>query len=116
MTRQPKTIQDVIESEKDMMDIKDGKPTIGIAISGGGIRSASFGLGVLQALLEQGKLQKADYLSTVSGGGYIGSALTWFRLRHSGTGGDFFDDTCPFGIKRVEWLTRTLVLEIWQMP
>ncbi len=76
-------------------------PRLGLPFPGGGIRSASFGLGVLQALLEQGKLQKADYLSTVSGGGYIGSALTWFRLRHSGTGGDFFDDTGPFGIKRV---------------
>ncbi len=47
----------------------------GIALSGGGIRSATFNLGVLQRLAEEGKLPRVDYLSTVSGGGYIGS---WF--------------------------------------
>ena len=47
----------------------------GIALSGGGVRSASFNLGVLQRLHELGLLQKADYLSTVSGGGYIGCSL-----------------------------------------
>ena len=72
---------------------------IGLALSGGGIRSATFSLGVLQALAEnkppekegenqpaekkqpeepkENWLEKIDYLSTVSGGGYIGSALTW---------------------------------------
>ncbi len=54
------------------------KPLRGLAISGGGIRSASFGLGVLQALVKHRFLPKVDYLSTVSGGGYIGSSLTWF--------------------------------------
>ncbi len=49
----------------------------GLAISGGGIRSASFGLGVMQALVANGVMERLDYLSTVSGGGYIGSALTW---------------------------------------
>src|ERR1700729_429582 len=44
----------------------------GISISGGGIRSATFGLGVLQGLAEKNLLSKADYISTVSGGGYIG--------------------------------------------
>ena len=51
---------------------------IGLALSGGGIRSAAFNLGILQALANKGALEKIDYLSTVSGGGYIGSALTWF--------------------------------------
>ncbi|MEW6501424.1 MAG: patatin-like phospholipase family protein [Thermodesulfobacteriota bacterium] len=49
----------------------------GLALSGGGIRSASFSLGIMQALAHNGWLAKIDYLSTVSGGGYIGSALTW---------------------------------------
>ncbi len=44
----------------------------GLAFSGGGIRSATFNLGVLQALAELGLLHRFDYLSTVSGGGYIG--------------------------------------------
>ncbi|HTZ00139.1 MAG TPA: patatin-like phospholipase family protein, partial [Rhodocyclaceae bacterium] len=45
----------------------------GVALSGGGIRSASFGLGVLQALAKGEWLQEFDYLSTVSGGGYTGA-------------------------------------------
>jgi hypothetical protein len=47
----------------------------GLALSGGGVRSAAFNLGVLQRLHEIGILQKLDYLSTVSGGGYIGCSL-----------------------------------------
>jgi hypothetical protein len=49
---------------------------LGLAFSGGGIRSATFNLGVLQALASSGLLRYVDYLSTVSGGGYIGSWLT----------------------------------------
>ncbi len=49
-----------------------------LALSGGGIRSATFCLGVLQALADQDLLQHFRYLSTVSGGGYIGAALTWW--------------------------------------
>src|SRR5215213_2089904 len=46
-----------------------------LCFSGGGIRSATFGLGVVQALAKHGLLPEFDYLSTVSGGGYLGS---WF--------------------------------------
>jgi Patatin-like phospholipase len=53
---------------------------VALCLSGGGIRSASFGLGVLQALAEAGLLTRFHYLSTVSGGGYIGSWLSaWLR-------------------------------------
>jgi hypothetical protein len=48
----------------------------GLALSGGGIRSASFCLGVLQAFNATGVLEKFTYLSTVSGGGYIGTSMT----------------------------------------
>jgi hypothetical protein len=48
----------------------------GLAISGGGIRSATFALGVLQGLASKKLLTRFDYLSTVSGGGYIGSWLS----------------------------------------
>lgn len=48
----------------------------GLALSGGGIRSATFALGVLEALKEQDRLRAIDYLSTVSGGGYIGAWLS----------------------------------------
>lgn len=43
----------------------------GLAFSGGGIRSATFHLGILQALHDMQRLPKIDYLSTVSGGSYI---------------------------------------------
>ena len=46
-----------------------------LCLSGGGIRSASFSLGVLQSLAKAGLLGRFDYLSTVSGGGYIGCWL-----------------------------------------
>ena len=54
----------------------------GLCLSGGGIRSATFGLGVLQSLARLQLLDKFDYLSTVSGGGYIGSWLTAWIHRH----------------------------------
>ncbi len=49
---------------------------VGLALSGGGIRSAVFNLGVLQALSKYGVLRLVDYLSTVSGGGFIGACLS----------------------------------------
>jgi len=55
-----------------------------LCISGGGIRSATFGLGVLQGLARCGLLGKFHYLSTVSGGGYIGSWLTAWIHRADG--------------------------------
>jgi hypothetical protein len=59
-------------------------PLSALCISGGGIRSATFALGALQALAKQGVLQRFDYLSTVSGGGYIGSWLTSWINRAGG--------------------------------
>ena len=47
-----------------------------LCISGGGIRSATFALGILRGLAGANLLDKFHYLSTVSGGGYIGSWLT----------------------------------------
>jgi hypothetical protein len=53
---------------------------MGLAFSGGGIRSGTFNLGVLQGLAKLGLLRKFNYLSTVSGGGYIGSWLiNWIK-------------------------------------
>lgn len=55
----------------------------GLAFSGGGIRSATFCLGIAQVLQRRKLLPQFDYLSTVSGGGYIGSFLSCYL----GTGG-----------------------------
>ncbi len=75
----------------------------GLALSGGGIRSASFSIGVLQALVSRGWLSRFDYLSTVSGGGYAGMALSWWLHRGLPTvpsieaGTD--PETFPFGAR-----------------
>jgi hypothetical protein len=59
-----------------------------LCISGGGIRSATFGLGILQGLARCGLLEKFHYLSTVSGGGYIGSWLSaWIKNDPDGVRG-----------------------------
>lgn len=49
---------------------------LGISISGGGIRSASFAIGVLQELRRRGILERARYVTSVSGGSYAAMALT----------------------------------------
>jgi hypothetical protein len=61
------------------------KSLIGLAFSGGGIRSATFNLGILQALAQQKLLRAFDYVSTVSGGGYIGGWLMGW-MHHQGIG------------------------------
>ena len=55
------------------------RPRSALCLSGGGIRSACFALGVMQALARHELLFSFDYLSTVSGGGYIGSWLSAWR-------------------------------------
>ncbi len=54
----------------------DGRrPKIGLAMSGGGTKSAMFSHGVLHGLQATGVLQELDAISTVSGGGY---AAFWY--------------------------------------
>ncbi len=53
----------------------DTRGTWGLALSGGGIRSATFCLGLVRGLARNGVLKEFDYLSTVSGGGYLGASL-----------------------------------------
>jgi Patatin-like phospholipase len=69
------------EREQALIDQKANRADLlGLAFSGGGVRSATFNLGVLQALARYDFLPRFDYLSTVSGGGYIGAWLTtWIR-------------------------------------
>jgi hypothetical protein len=57
---------------------------IGLAFSGGGVRSAAFCLGVAQALHHHGLWPRIGYLSTVSGGGYAGAAITATMTRTKG--------------------------------
>lgn len=59
-----------------------------VCLSGGGIRSSTFALGVLQGLAHSGVLRHIDYLSTVSGGGYTGGWLTTWLHREGPAGRD----------------------------
>jgi hypothetical protein len=61
--------------------IHEQKPSA-LCLSGGGIRSATFNLGILQGLARKNLVKEFSYLSTVSGGGYIGSWLTAWIHRH----------------------------------
>jgi len=87
----PTTFDRVLDHELDRINDSRSKRDVtvhahtdnltGLAFSGGGIRSATFNLGILQALAQKGLLRKFDYLSTVSGGGYIGSWLAALTRR-----------------------------------
>ncbi|MDE3749574.1 patatin-like phospholipase family protein [Methylobacterium radiotolerans] len=65
-----------VRARQDGLDIPPREWAAGIALSGGGIRSATFATGVLAALARRNLLPQFDYLSTVSGGGYAGAFLT----------------------------------------
>jgi len=84
----------ILSEELDRIRGEDRKPgetptarahreqLVGLAFSGGGIRSATFNLGVLQSLARMKLLSRFNYLSSVSGGGYIASWLmAWIYRR-----------------------------------
>ena len=76
--RNPQTSDGVYQREL----VRIGRtPEVGLAVSGGGIRSATFALGLLQALQRLGLFRTIDYLSTVSGGGYAGAWLYALQRR-----------------------------------
>jgi len=54
-------------------------PQLGLALSGGGTRSASFSIGVMKALQENGIMDKVDVVSSVSGGSY---AAYWYFMQN----------------------------------
>lgn len=82
---------DYIADGHDMRDLYSRiheKNMAALCLSGGGIRSATFNLGVLQGLAEKKLLTQFHYVSTVSGGGYIGSWLSsWIRRHAEGPAG-----------------------------
>ncbi|HUW50274.1 MAG TPA: hypothetical protein VMV75_04585 [Sulfuricella sp.] len=86
----------------DTPELQDGRDTVGLGLSGGGVRSATFNLGLLQAFQRFQFLEHVDYLSTVSGGGYIGSSLTWFMSR--------LKLAFPFGVQRKDYCQAGNVL------
>lgn len=64
--------------------------TVGLALSGGGIRSAAFCLGAMQAMAKHKLMQHIDYMSTVSGGGYIGLSAS-LNMNKDGKSFPFFE-------------------------
>jgi hypothetical protein len=77
---------------------------VGLAFSGGGIRSAVFNLGVLQALHAAGLMARVDYLSSVSGGGYIASAYSWLRQGVANPAAVFERPLADHGGSALDWL------------
>lgn len=63
---------------------RNGDGPAALCFSGGGIRSATFNLGVLQGFADAGLLHRFDYLSSVSGGGYVSSWLAGWIHRARG--------------------------------
>src|SRR6476646_1115971 len=78
-----KHIKDVEVPTRSLTEVfaaLDTQELTALCFSGGGIRSATFGLGIMEALAYNDLLEKFDYLSTVSGGGYLCSWLSaWIR-------------------------------------
>ena len=73
--------QELLRTRRGAIGQEADTPSIGVGLSGGGIRSATFCFGVFTALARKfdaaGRplFTRVDYLSTVSGGGYFGSFL-----------------------------------------
>ena len=72
-----------IGARRDAAQRPQDEMRVGVALSGGGIRSATFSLGFFQGLTRAGLLPRVDYLSTVSGGGYFGAFLGAMFARHA---------------------------------
>jgi len=70
------------EPSADCLPPGGGNDYVGLALSGGGIRSATFCLGVCQHLAEAKFLRRVDFLSTVSGGGFLGGFVgAWIHRK-----------------------------------
>jgi hypothetical protein len=63
--------------EVQPVPLKRPRDVVGLALSGGGIRSATYSLGLLQALAKAPRdaFSKVDIISSVSGGGYVACFL-----------------------------------------
>jgi len=92
-------------SLRDYYDAVLQKDQAALCLSGGGVRSAAFSLGVLQDLARRGLLTQFHYLSTVSGGGYIGS---WLQALVHAHGGDTADVQRALGAIEAAPQLRTL--------
>jgi choline dehydrogenase-like flavoprotein len=83
--KDPEVQANTAQPEELIQDDQWADNVTGLGLSGGGVRSATLNLGILQALAKDHWLRRIDFLSTASGGGYIGAFLGRFfdHLRHS---------------------------------
>jgi hypothetical protein len=111
-----------VVKRRDVYRIKTptGKDAIGLGLSGGGIRSATFCLGALQVLAKKDFLKYIDFMSTVSGGGYTGSFLS-SRLGngqdHASVAGPRGPDPVPVRYLRqhAKYLSAQDLWQAWSM-
>src|SRR5688572_10344213 len=81
---------DEIEDKNRLLYPRGGSVDWGLALSGGGIRSGSYSIGVMKSLYDTGLLEKLDAISTVSGGGY---ASYWLYGKYDPRGNLKFGDS-----------------------
>jgi len=82
---------------------KHSTPKICLALSGGGIRSATFSIGVLKGLEEKGVLDKVDIISSVSGGSY---AMSWYYVQQYKYGSQFTAENGLFSDSHLNGLSE----------
>lgn len=95
------SIGDKSESDLDIGKDEPPRNLVGLALSGGGIRSATFSLGILQGLHKLKVLRIFDYMSTVSGGGYLGG---WWSawLSRERTTSEVYERRGPFRARDIK--------------
>jgi len=116
-----KAVREMAEGEGTEVESPgEGIDAVGLACSGGGVRSATFSLGVIQILADKGLLKDIDFLSTVSGGGFTGAFLTR-RLElpdsEKSVGGAYGPDPEPIRYlrQRAKYLTSQSLWDAWGM-
>jgi Predicted esterase of the alpha-beta hydrolase superfamily len=77
------------EPDHHLIPARGGKVDLGLALSGGGLRSGIFTIGVLKALFDKHLLKEVDVISSVSGGGY---AHYWLLTNYSRGNGSAFGE------------------------
>ncbi len=90
---------------------KDGR--LGLAISGGGYRSALFGLGALHYLADSERIRELDTITSVSGGSYVNARALLYKHNLQGIGdSDFLEHFRPFVeaiVSRSPWTRLSVV-------
>ncbi|WKE65307.1 hypothetical protein PVT67_16825 [Gallaecimonas kandeliae] len=86
-----------LAARRQAAGVDANQPRVGLAFSGGGIRSACFQLGLMQGLIHRDRLRQVDYLSSVSGGGYLAGGYQWLKRQQK-------DDHRLFDAGVLNWL------------